>query len=186
MGEWTRDARCASGEDGIEARDFQVPLRGDSQNKARLVCVTCPVQQQCLVWALENAEIWGVWGGLDEAEIRRALSVDATGKYVRRCRPPGCPDPKCRARPSSLHVSGTGRNSRIECLACGFTWKSPTSAAAILHYQKSRLTLERRRARLRRVPLTEDSLESRGRPLSSRTAEQTQVCYALVASGGRR
>ncbi|MFF7339979.1 WhiB family transcriptional regulator [Streptomyces sp. NPDC008163] len=40
--------------------------------EAKAVCRHCPVQQECLRWALENNQDAGVWGGLGENE-RRAL-----------------------------------------------------------------------------------------------------------------
>ena len=30
---------------------------------AKQLCVTCPVQAECLAGALERREPWGVWGG---------------------------------------------------------------------------------------------------------------------------
>ncbi|MFI6648215.1 WhiB family transcriptional regulator [Streptomyces sp. NPDC050529] len=39
---------------------------------AKAVCRSCPVQAECLRWALENGQDAGVWGGLGETE-RRAL-----------------------------------------------------------------------------------------------------------------
>ena len=40
--------------------------------QAKAVCGRCPVQKQCLEWALDHGEILGVWGGAGENE-RRAL-----------------------------------------------------------------------------------------------------------------
>ncbi|MEV7275090.1 WhiB family transcriptional regulator [Streptomyces bacillaris] len=40
--------------------------------EAKTVCGTCPVQPDCLQWALGNDVQDGVWGGLSEDE-RRAL-----------------------------------------------------------------------------------------------------------------
>ena len=40
--------------------------------EAKAVCRRCPVQEECLRWALENNQDAGVWGGLGESE-RRAL-----------------------------------------------------------------------------------------------------------------
>lgn len=40
--------------------------------EAKAVCNRCPVQQQCLEWAMEQGQDSGVWGGLGEDE-RRAL-----------------------------------------------------------------------------------------------------------------
>ncbi len=41
---------------------------------ARAVCRRCPVESDCLRWALANSQTSGVWGGTTEAE-RRALRV---------------------------------------------------------------------------------------------------------------
>jgi WhiB family redox-sensing transcriptional regulator len=38
------------------------------------ICHTCPVQQQCLTWALTKPETHGIWGGLT-AEQRRQLHL---------------------------------------------------------------------------------------------------------------
>ena len=40
--------------------------------EAKQVCTRCKVTEECLRWALENAQDSGVWGGLSEDE-RRAL-----------------------------------------------------------------------------------------------------------------
>lgn len=41
--------------------------------RAKAVCRSCPVTQQCLQWALENKQETGVWGATGEEE-RRAMS----------------------------------------------------------------------------------------------------------------
>jgi WhiB family redox-sensing transcriptional regulator len=35
---------------------------------AKLVCHHCPVQKICLVYAMDNNETYGIWGGLTRAE----------------------------------------------------------------------------------------------------------------------
>ncbi|GHD85877.1 WhiB family transcriptional regulator [Streptomyces naganishii] len=40
--------------------------------QAKAVCRRCPVQEQCLEWAMETDQAIGVWGGTSENE-RRAL-----------------------------------------------------------------------------------------------------------------
>ncbi|EGD43250.1 WhiB-related protein [Nocardioidaceae bacterium Broad-1] len=47
-------------------------VRGGKQNKAKQICVGCPVRAECLAEALDNQIDWGVWGGMTERE-RRAL-----------------------------------------------------------------------------------------------------------------
>lgn len=35
------------------------------------ICQSCPVQTQCLEWAIDNQEMWGVWGGVSERRRRQ-------------------------------------------------------------------------------------------------------------------
>lgn len=48
------------------------PTRQAREAKAKAVCATCPVLQQCREHALASREPYGVWGGLSEPE-REAL-----------------------------------------------------------------------------------------------------------------
>ena len=36
--------------------------------KAKAVCATCPVVAECLKWALDVGEPYGIWGGKSPAE----------------------------------------------------------------------------------------------------------------------
>jgi WhiB family redox-sensing transcriptional regulator len=38
--------------------------------EAKQVCGRCPVQEECLRWAIESGQDAGVWGGMDEDERR--------------------------------------------------------------------------------------------------------------------
>ena len=49
--------------------------RGEEE-RAKTVCVACPVRTSCLAFALEREEPFGVWGGLNESE-RLALALAA-------------------------------------------------------------------------------------------------------------
>lgn len=40
--------------------------------EAKAVCTRCPVTAQCLAWALETGQRFGVWGGKSEDE-RKAM-----------------------------------------------------------------------------------------------------------------
>ena len=52
--------------------DLWYPDKGASVRDAKRVCRDCPVRDECLEWAMDNDERYGVWGGLSERE-RRAL-----------------------------------------------------------------------------------------------------------------
>jgi WhiB family redox-sensing transcriptional regulator len=47
------------------------PEKGRSTREAKAVCVNCQVRAECLKYALDNDERFGVWGGLSERERRK-------------------------------------------------------------------------------------------------------------------
>ena len=133
---WQRDASCAKPENRKYLHWF-FSKKFEEKYEAKNLCFSCPVRKSCLQWALEHRQIWGVWGGKDEIEIRRALSVSYDGEETRRRRFPNCP--YCSAWPNKLEVSieklpGGGRWTTakvVTCTECGFAWKSRTSANAV-------------------------------------------------------
>jgi WhiB family transcriptional regulator, redox-sensing transcriptional regulator len=63
---WQRSANCL----GVDP-DLFFPERGGSTREAKEVCRGCVVREECLQYALENGEKFGIWGGLSERERRR-------------------------------------------------------------------------------------------------------------------
>lgn len=47
------------------------PEQGGSTREAKKVCRACDVRAECLEYALERNERFGIWGGLSERERRR-------------------------------------------------------------------------------------------------------------------
>lgn len=141
---WQKDGVCARPENkGKET--FFFSSKTDEKYQAKNMCFSCPVRRDCVKFALETKQIWGIWGGKDEGEIRRTLSVSWNGQESRRQRPPQCP--YCNARTSKLQtivadVPGGGRWTTmklVNCTECDFTWRSRTSANAVetYHIQRS-------------------------------------------------
>lgn len=64
--EWTTRAACR----GVDPDTLFV--QGAAQNRAKALCLGCPVRTECLADALDNRIEFGVWGGMTERE-RRAL-----------------------------------------------------------------------------------------------------------------
>lgn len=144
---WSQDSACSRPQHTAISAAFyaETPRERDA---ARNLCVAeCPVRKECLRWALEHAEIWGVWGGCDESELRRALSLNASKQFVDRSRHPHCP--YCGGRPSKLKIVKVHRlnshriDEHVECTACGFEWKARSSIAAIRAYWKERRHTEK-------------------------------------------
>ncbi len=68
-------------------------VQGAAQNRAKAICLGCPVRTECLADSLDNRVEFGVWGGMTERERRallrrrpnvtswRALLETARGEY---------------------------------------------------------------------------------------------------------
>jgi WhiB family redox-sensing transcriptional regulator len=63
---WQERALCAQ----TDPEAF-FPEKGGSTREAKRVCLGCDVRGECLEYALENDERFGIWGGLSERERRR-------------------------------------------------------------------------------------------------------------------
>lgn len=69
--EWIADAPCSQADpelffpDAHESRAI-VAL-------AKQVCAACPVRQECLEWALDRGEKFGIYGGLTSTQRRKVL-----------------------------------------------------------------------------------------------------------------
>ena len=63
---WQERALCAE----TDPEAF-FPEKGGSTRDAKKVCVGCEVRAECLEYALEHDERFGIWGGLSERERRK-------------------------------------------------------------------------------------------------------------------
>jgi len=63
---WQTDSLCAQ----TDPEAF-FPEKGGSTRDAKRICTGCSVRAQCLEYALDNDERFGIWGGLSERERRK-------------------------------------------------------------------------------------------------------------------
>jgi WhiB family redox-sensing transcriptional regulator len=71
---WQARANCM----GVDP-DLFFPERGASTREAKDVCRGCVAREDCLEYALENGEKFGIWGGMSERErrrLRRARAIE--------------------------------------------------------------------------------------------------------------
>lgn len=66
-GNWQDMALCSE----IGDLDLFYPEKGNPTQRAKSICARCEVKDECLTWAIETREYWGVWGGLGEQERRK-------------------------------------------------------------------------------------------------------------------
>jgi hypothetical protein len=94
-GPWVEAALCRA-EDADPDMWFEEPQR------ARKVCLQCPVKDECLFTALELVQrgecVKGIWGGLSSIQLHRALQnpnniPKMRGQRSRAMRPPIFPIP---------------------------------------------------------------------------------------------
>lgn len=64
--EWQNDALCAQADP-----EAFFPEKGGSTRDAKRVCSSCDVRGECLQYALDRDERFGIWGGLSERERRK-------------------------------------------------------------------------------------------------------------------
>lgn len=74
-----RNASCQH----VDDKSIFFPSRGEDVEVAKRVCHNCPVETECLAWALEHREAFGIWGGLSERQRRRLRKGQAP--RLKRC-----------------------------------------------------------------------------------------------------
>lgn len=125
---WRTSAKCMEAvlkrddeDDTDDGLDF-FTTDTDERYRCRAICFACPVRWACLREALSRPELIGIWGGVDEYEIRRALSVNAKGEPCSRARKPRCP--YCKS-----HLLTFGNRVRagvpVRCMTCDLDWVQP-------------------------------------------------------------
>jgi WhiB family redox-sensing transcriptional regulator len=71
--DWHADGACR----GMDA-NLWFPRAGESIRLIRLaqsICSACPVQPECLDYAVSSIEPFGIWGGLTERQRRQLRKV---------------------------------------------------------------------------------------------------------------
>ena len=120
MTSWTERAECAKpNENGADRSPLFFSSSGLDIRAAKRICGECPVRRECLSDALEHGDRFGVWGGVDYHELRRAMSIDSEGHATNRSLPPRCPF--CFEK--KLTVLVKRRNWwRVACSTCDLEW----------------------------------------------------------------
>ncbi len=52
------------------------------ESRAKHICRSCPVQTDCLEWAIANGETRGIWGGRNELERKAIIRARRRLKVV--------------------------------------------------------------------------------------------------------
>ena len=109
QGDWVLQALCAQ----VDNEIF-FPDKGGSTLEGKRICEQCPVAAECLDYALENNERFGIWGGLSERE-RRKLSAPT---HTEPC-PDECGQMFANAANAARHAVVAHRRAPVTCPDCG-------------------------------------------------------------------
>jgi WhiB family redox-sensing transcriptional regulator len=93
---WRSRAMC----DGLEAGEMDAiffPHPNSDGAEAKAICRVCPVAAECLKFALDTRQEFGVWGAMTEHE---RFKVTAAKKFPNRPNAP-TPDPRCGTYPGA-------------------------------------------------------------------------------------
>jgi WhiB family transcriptional regulator, redox-sensing transcriptional regulator len=67
--------------------DLFFPERGADTSRARALCRSCPVRSECLDYALQSGQKFGIWGGMTPAQRRRLVRpekpTNPEGRHLR-------------------------------------------------------------------------------------------------------
>lgn len=72
---WMDSALCSQ----TDPESF-FPDKGGSVREAKAICRACDVRAECLEYALDNEERFGIWGGMSERDRRKLLRRMHTGQ----------------------------------------------------------------------------------------------------------
>ena len=82
---WQFRAACRGEDSGLffAPNYFERKEQKDArEDRARAICVRCPVRGDCLEYALRIREPHGIWGGLNELERRTLLRARDRERFV--------------------------------------------------------------------------------------------------------
>jgi WhiB family redox-sensing transcriptional regulator len=80
-GDWRPDAACAGAGPGVFFPIGQGALGQRQAAHAKAICAGCPVAEPCRLFALVTGQEYGVWGGLDEVELRALRAKRSRGRH---------------------------------------------------------------------------------------------------------
>jgi WhiB family transcriptional regulator, redox-sensing transcriptional regulator len=108
---WMDSALCAQ----TDPEAF-FPEKGGSTREAKRTCRACEVRAECLEYALEHDEHYGVWGGLSEAERKRLRSRQRVSSPRRRSETCGAGHLRT---PETMRA---GADGALRCRVCERGW----------------------------------------------------------------
>ena len=80
--DWRELAACRNAATAHYDPFFDESEKGE--RAAIAICQICPVQGECLAYAIDTGQLHGVWGGTPQQELRRLITRDRRGRAQAR------------------------------------------------------------------------------------------------------
>jgi WhiB family redox-sensing transcriptional regulator len=80
--DWREMAACRNAATAHYDPFFDESEKGE--RAAIAICRICPVQGECLAYAIDTGQLHGVWGGTPQQELRRLITRDRRGRAQAR------------------------------------------------------------------------------------------------------
>ena len=113
---WQDRALCAQ----TDAEVF-FPTKGGSTKEAKQICLACPVRAECLEYALEHDERFGLWGGLSERERRRIRRGESAAAVIEKSGRPYAYQAAAQQRIGAERFAALLEAGEKPCTGCGET-----------------------------------------------------------------
>lgn len=113
--DWRERASCR----GTAEPEIFFSLKGPDKKAAKALCATCPVRRECLESSLEHEDRFGIFGGADHYERRRAMQINGEGYATSSVKPIRCPF--CLGK-NVITVLKRRAWMRVSCTQCDLTW----------------------------------------------------------------
>lgn len=128
MPEWMERGVCGQ----TDPESF-FPEKGGSTREAKAICERCPVAAECLDYAIDNDERFGIWGGLSERERRKVKKDMETDAGVVDVTCPKCLQTFDNEAGLRTHARVHDR-ADVPCPHCDHVGKGPGGLAVHLHH----------------------------------------------------
>ncbi len=92
----------------------------EEQSQCKRICNQCPIKKECAQYAMENQELWGIWGGTDDFRRRRAFGVDEFGEKRVGLSDLVCPF--CNSDEVNIKKKREYKGYRCVCANCSIKW----------------------------------------------------------------
>jgi hypothetical protein len=110
--------------EGVARADYDpfFPETPEAEADALAMCRLCPVQAACLAYAVQTGQMFGIWGGRTQREIRRLVVGTRAGRPRGHRVPPGHPNAdktQCKhGHPFDAANTYYAANGERRCRAC--------------------------------------------------------------------